>query len=131
MDEGDVREWFAQYLSAFAAAGRGESQPGGVVGYYGVPLLLTTDDVLVSLGTPDEVAAWLQTQVDGMLEARYDHTETHASDVTILNRNTAVHRLEFSRWRADGEQINQMTVTYLITRGSEGFRISALALHSA
>ena len=93
-----------------------------MVGYYGAPLVLTTDDVLMSLGTSGEVVAWLQTQVDGMLAASYDHTEILASDVTVLNRNTAALRAELSRRRMDSDEINQMTVTYLITRTSAGFR---------
>jgi hypothetical protein len=130
VEESEVGDWFAQYLSAFAALGRGESRPGDVVSYYGVPFLLTTDDAIFSLGTVDEVAAWLQSQADAMSAAGYSHTETLASDVAILNRNTAVHRAEFSRQRADGTEINQMSVTYVITRGCEGFRISTLVLHS-
>lgn len=91
---------------------------------------MTTDDVIVSLGTVDEVAAWLQSQADAMSAAGYSHTETLASDVAILNRNTALHRAEFSRQRADGTEINQMSVTYVITRESEGLRIATLVLHS-
>lgn len=130
VEEGEVRDWFALYLSAFAALGRGESRSGDVVPYYGVPLLLTTDDVIVSLGTVDEVAAWLESQADAMSAAGYSHTETLTSDMAVLNRNTAVHRAEFLRQRADGTEINQMSVTYVITRESEGFRISTLVLHS-
>lgn len=129
MDESDVREWFAEYLSAFAAMGRGQSRPGEVAAYYGVPFLLTTDDVIVSLATRDEVVAWLQSQLDAMVAMNYDHTETPASDVEILNRQSAVHRAEFSRQRADGTEINHMSVSYLITRG-EGLCISALLFHS-
>ena len=130
MEAGEVEDWFAQYLSAFAALGRGESRPSDVVPYYGLPFLLTTDDVVVSLGTVDEVAAWLQSQADATSAMGYNHTETLTSDVAILNRNTAVHRAEFSRQRADGTEINQMSVTYVITRESRSFRISTLVLHS-
>lgn len=131
MDEAEVREWFSEYLSVFAATGRGEVEPTEVVRFYAAPLLLTTDDVLVSVGTESEIAAWVQTQVDAMLASAYDHTETLSSDVMILNRNTALHRGEFSRQRADGEEISRLTVSYLITRASDVFGISALVLHSA
>ena len=104
VEESEVGDWFAQYLSAFAALCRGESRLGDVVPYYGVPFLLTTDDVIVSLGTVDEVAAWLQSQADATSAAGYSHTETLTSDVAILNRNTAVHHAEFSRQRADGTE---------------------------
>lgn len=130
MEEREVGDWFAEYLSAYAALGRGEFQSADVVEYYGIPMRLTTDDVDISLGSRDEVDAWLQSQADAMRTAKYDRTETVASEVEIVNRNTALHRAEFSRQRADGTEINHMSVTYIITRGADGFRISALLLHS-
>ncbi|HEX5917995.1 MAG TPA: hypothetical protein VFY76_09085 [Nocardioides sp.] len=131
MKESDVRNWFARYLSTFAAMGHGESRPDEVVHYYGVPFLLTTDEVVLSLGTVDEVAAWLRTQAVAMATAGYDHTETLTSDVTILNRTTAVQRADLSRRRADGTEINRMSVTYVITREPEDFRISLLVVHTS
>ena len=130
MDERDVRAWFDEYLTAFAAAGRGELPPKDVVGFYAAPLLLTTEDVVARLVSSDEVAAWLQTQVDGMRAAGYDRSETLSSEVRVLNSTTALHRAEFSRRRADGGEINAFAVTYVITRGADGLRISALVLHS-
>jgi hypothetical protein len=130
MDEFEVRDWFAQYVVAFAALGRGEARPDEVVGYYSVPCLVTTDDVAIFMASTDEVEAWLQRQADAMRAASYHRTETLASDLTLLNRNTAMHRGRFARQRADGTEINQMTVTYLVARRPEGPSISALMLHS-
>jgi hypothetical protein len=130
MDETEVAAWFDGYLAAFAALGRGEVQPDDVLAYYGVPFLVTTDDVIMAFATANEVAAWLQNQADAMVAARYDHTRTLASELAILNVSTALQRAEFSRQRADDSEINQMVVTYVITRESEGFRIAALILHS-
>ncbi len=130
MEEGEARGWFEECLSAFAASGRGERKPADIVGFFSAPLLLTTDDLVVWLKTSDEVASWLQTQADGMLAAKYDHSETLSSETTILNHNTAIHRAAFSRQRADGEEINGLAVTYVITHGSDGFHISALVLHA-
>lgn len=44
MDDRDVEAWFAEYLEASAACGRGERDTASLREYYGVPLLLTTDD---------------------------------------------------------------------------------------
>lgn len=130
MDEGHVRGWFEEYLFVFAATGRGERQPADVVGFYSAPLLLTSDDLVVWLRTTEEVASWLQTQVDGMLAAKYDRSETLSSETAQLNHNTAMHRATFSRQRADGEEINRLTVTYVVTHGTDGFHISVLVLHA-
>jgi len=130
VEEEEVRAWFAEYLSAFAALGRSESRPRDLIAYYGVPSLLTTDEVITWLRTTDDVEAWLQGQADAMSAAGYDHTDTLVSEVAVLNRNTAVHRAQLSRERSDGTQINQMSVTYVLTCESERLRITALVVHS-
>ena len=57
-----VGDWFREYLSAYAASGRGETQSADVVKYYEIPMHLTTDDLDISLGSRDDVAAWLQSR---------------------------------------------------------------------
>lgn len=130
MDDNDVDHWFGEYLDAFAACGRGEKGAASLLAYYGVPLLSATDDAFIALTSEDQVTAAAQQQIDGMLAANYDHSNVFSSDVTVLNATSAVYRGAFSRRRADGTEISQLTVTYLVTDGSVGRRISALALHT-
>lgn len=113
-----------------AACGRGERPTADLLEYFASVVLLTTDDVVLTLRA-DELASWLQSQVDGMCSAQYDHSEVLDSEVTILNVNTALHRAAFSRQRQDGQEINRLTVTYVITHGSDRCCISALMVHTA
>ena len=64
-----------------------------------------------------------------MRAAAYDHSDILRFDVTLLNATSALYRQQFSRRRADGAEISRSTATYLVTDGSAGRRISALALH--
>jgi hypothetical protein len=130
VDDRDVRQWFGEYLNAFQACGRGESAAATLLDYYGVPLLLTTDDGLFSLTSDEQVVAVAQQQVDGMIAADYDHSEVLRSDVTVLNSTSSLYEGEFSRRRRDGDEIGRLTATYLITEGPIGRRVSALAVHS-
>jgi hypothetical protein len=130
VDSSDVSRWFGEYLEAFAACGRGESDTGSLLGYYGVPLLLTTDEGFFALTSDDQVVAAVQQQVDGMRAAAYGRSEMLDSKVTVLNSTTALYRGTFSRQRSDGGEISRLTATYLVTDGSIGRRISALAVHS-
>ena len=57
VDYSGVSQWFAEYLDAFAACGRGEKSAAALLGYYGVPLLLTTDAGFVALTSGDELVA--------------------------------------------------------------------------
>jgi hypothetical protein len=130
MDTSEVSRWFDGYLEAFAACGRGEADTGTLLGYYGVPLLLTTDDGFFALTSGDQVVAALQPQVDGMLAAGYARTEILGSEVTVLNSMSALYRGTFSRRRSDGGEIGRLTGTYLVTGAGADRRISVLAVHT-
>ena len=43
----------------------------------------------------------------------------------------ALYRGTFSLRRSDGNEINRLTATYLVTDGPAGRRISVLAVHNA
>jgi hypothetical protein len=131
VDNSDVGRWFGEYLGAFAACGRGERDTAALLAYYGVPLLVTTDDGFFALTTDDQVVAVVRQQVDGMRAAAYDRTQILDSEVTVLNSASALYRGTFSRQRSDGSEINRLTMTYLVTDGPAGRRISAFAVHSS
>ena len=130
MNDNDVRQWFGEYLHAFAACGRGESGTASLLAYYGVPLLLTTEDGFSPLTSDDQVVAAMQQQVEGMRAAGYSHSEVHGSEVTVLNSRSALYRGTYSWHRSDGGEIRRVTLTYLVTDGPAGRRISVLAVHS-
>ncbi len=130
LEKDEVSRWFVQYLEAFAACGRGEADTASLLAFYGVPLLLTTDDGFFPLTSADQVVAALQPQVDGMRAARYARSEILSSDVTVLNSASALYRGTFSRRRSDASEISRLSATYLVTVGALGRRISVLAVHS-
>ena len=131
VDSNNISHWFGEYLNAFSACGRGESDTASLLAYYGVPLLITTDDGLYPLTSDDQVVAAVQPQVDGMRAAGFGRSEVLGSEVTVLNSTSALYRGTISRRRSDGGEINRLTATYLVTDGPAGRRISALAVHSA
>jgi len=131
VDAAEVDRWFADYLSAFAACGRGETEAAGLLAFYGVPLLVSTDDGFVALTTGDEVTAMAQRQVDGMRAAEYHHSAVLDFEVSSLNTVTALCRGTFSRRHRDGIEIGRLTATYLVTRTLGNLRISALTVHSS
>jgi hypothetical protein len=130
MNGSDVSRWFDEYLDAFAACGRGERDPASLLAYYGVPLLLTSDRGMLALTSDDQVAAAVRPQVEEMRAAGYDRSEVLDREVTVLNATSAIYRGTFSRRRRDGAEISRLTVTYLVTDGAAGHRISALVVHS-
>ena len=130
MDANDVRRWFVEYLEAFAACGRGERDTGSILPYYGVPLLFTTDDACVALTTSEQVLGAVAQQIDQMRAADYDHSEVVSSEVSVLNSRSALYRWTISRQRRDGSEVRRVTFTDLLTEGSGGRHISAIAVHT-
>ena len=50
--------------------------------------------------------------------------------IMVLNATSGLYRAADSRQRSDGGEISRFTVTYLVTDGLVGRRISALVIHS-
>ena len=73
VEQSEFGAWFPEYLSDFASLGRGESQPGDVVGYYGVP--------------------------SSFSRRRADDTEINAMSVTYVIAREADERLRISARR--------------------------------
>jgi hypothetical protein len=130
VDSDDVSQWFGEYLDAFAACGRGERDTASLLAYYGVPLLVTTDEGFFALASDAQVVAVMRQQVDGMRAAGYSRSEALGSEVTVVNSTSALYRGTYSWQQSDGAEIRRVTLTYLVTDGPAGRRISALLVHS-
>jgi hypothetical protein len=131
VDSSDVSRWFGEYLDVFAACCRGERDTTALLGYFGVPLLLTTDGGYVALTSEEQVVAGLEPQVGNMHAAGYARTEVLGAEVTVLNATSALYQGKISRQRGDGSEISLLVATYLVTDGPAGRRFSALAVQSS
>ncbi|HEV7420286.1 MAG TPA: hypothetical protein VGO30_10605 [Mycobacterium sp.] len=129
VDTSGLSEWFDQYLDTFAACARGDREIASLLRYYGVPMILTSDDGVVGLTSDDQIASVIQGQLNGLRATGYHHTEVLNSTVTVLNSTSALYRGTLSRRNGQGAELACPTVTYLVTDGTSGLRISLLAAH--
>ena len=129
MDARGVAEWFSEYMEAYTACGRGEDEPRALLAYWGVPLLLTTDDGVGALVTEEQVLGVIGYQMEALQSSGFHHIEVVESDTTVLNATSALHRGSFVRRGEDDSEIARLACTYLVTDGSDGRRISALVVH--
>lgn len=131
VDSADIGRWFGGYLDTFAACARGERDVDALLGYYGVPLLLTTDDGFFALTSGEQVLAAMRQQIEGMRAAGYAGTRALDSEVTVLNAASALYRGTYVWHRDDGTEIRRVSLTYLVADGEAGRRIPVLAVHGA
>lgn len=129
MEERDVAEWFDEYMEAYTVCGRGEGDPRALLAYWGVPLLLATDDGFGALSSEEQVLAVIGHQMEGLQSSGFHRIEVLESETTVLNAKSALHRGSFVRRGRDGSEIARLSCTYLVTDGSDGRRISALVVH--
>ena len=93
LDAATVNRWIDEYLEAFGACTRGDRDMSVLLSRYGVPLIITTDDGVITLMTDDEAAAVMQSLVDGLRANGYDHTDVLHSEVSVLNKINAANVL--------------------------------------
>ena len=125
-----VSRWIEGYFGVFAQCARGEGDMATLLDHFGVPMIVTSDEGVVTLMTDDEAAAVMQSQVDGLRGLGFDHTEVLHSEVTVLNAASALYRGTLLRRNRDGDEIDCPTITYLVTDDVAGPRIVLLAAHS-
>lgn len=129
LDAAVVSSWIGGYLGNFAACARGEGDMTSLLGHFGVPMIMSSDEGVVTLMTDDEAAAVMQSQVDGLRALGFKHCEVLHSEIIVLNAASALYRATLSRRNADGGEIDCPTITYLVTDDVAGPRIALLAAH--
>jgi hypothetical protein len=129
MDDNAVSRFLDEYLEAFAACVRGERELATLLTFYSVPLIITSDEGVISLTTASDVATVIQGQVDGLRALRYRSTRVLQSEVIDLNAVSALYRASLTRYDDKNDEIDCPTITYLVTDGDEGSRIAMLAAH--
>ena len=129
MDAKAVSGFLDEYVEVFAACVRGEQEIAKLLAFYGVPLLITSDDGVIALTTDNEVATVIQGQVDGLRALRYRGTRVLQSEVIGLNATSAIYRASLSRYDDRSDEIDSPTITYVVTSTDDDLRISLLAAH--
>ena len=127
MDAATVNRFLNEYLEAFAACVRGEREIASLLAYYGVPLIITSDDGVIALTTDSDVVAVIQSQIDGLRGLRYRRTEVLQSEVIGLNATSALYRASLARRDDDqGDEIDCPTITYVVTGARRQVRGSSV-----
>jgi hypothetical protein len=125
----DWNQWFGEYLDALTTCAQEDGDDLALMEYYGVPLLIVGDEGFAPLTSMDDVTALIRGQVNWLRAAQYHHTAVLCAEVAVLNSSSALYRGTFSQRRADGTELTRVTMTYQLTKGRVGVRISMIAVH--
>jgi hypothetical protein len=121
--------WFDEYMALFVALGRRDSEDfERLIEYFAVPMTLVIDDAFRSLGSSEEVAAFLRQMIGSMRAVDYGATETVALEVVGLSAGSALVKAELRRHSKSGDSLGGLSVGYLIAQTTTGRRICALTV---
>jgi hypothetical protein len=102
----DVRDWFGGDLGTFTSLVAGErSDLESILAFFGVPLVIVTDDRYLPLSTGDAVLGTANTLIDQLLQANYAGSTVHRLDMRSLNARAALVDGELSRHDRRGDEL--------------------------
>ena len=130
--EGDVRDWFAGYLHAFTSLARGErADPEALLDFYGVPLVMLSEERCSTLMDRSAVIGAVQSLVDGLRRMDYAGSIVHRLDVRPLNTRAALVDGMFSRYDRKGGELERLGATYLVAKTDDGWRFASIVVTAA
>ena len=125
----DVRAWYDRYLDAFTGLAAGERNDfGALLAFFGVPLVILTEDRYVALPTREAVLATAHSLIDQLRQANYAGSTVHNLDVRPLNARAAVIDGVFSRHDREGNELEHFGTTYLVARTDTGWRFASIVI---
>lgn len=130
MDLASVDRWFAAYLEAFAAVARGDHDVARLMDWYAVPLTITVDAGTLVMLTAEDMLKVVGRQVQQLRTERFTGSVETLRESTLLNSSSAIRREGLKRRRADGTDIDQVDITYVIVATHDGCRIAFMAVRN-
>lgn len=123
----DIRAWYDRYLDAFTGlAAGGRDDLDALLEYFGVPLVILTEDRYVALPTRDAVRSTAQALIDRLRQANYAASTVHRLDVRPLNARAAFIDGAFSRHDRAGNELERFGTVYLAAKTDEGWRFTSI-----
>jgi hypothetical protein len=129
LDDYGLRAFLDQYFDVFAACARGERELADLLRFFGLPVILTSQDGVTTATTDDEALAIMLGGRDALRAAGYHRTIVLRDDMNIINAVSALCTATFSHRDRAGGEIDKATITFLVTETSAGLKISVRAVH--
>ena len=119
-DEDAIQKVVSDYYQAFVR------DPVAAASYYGEPSLVVLPQEVKALRHRADIETFLANGRDALLARGYLNTKMQASRVKKLNQSTALYGTVAVRMKTDGTELERAAFTYLLHKGSSGWKIHEL-----
>jgi hypothetical protein len=124
-DEDAIHKVVSDYYEAFV------KDPVAAADYYGEPSLVVLPQEVKALPRRADIVSFLANGRDALLARGYLNTKMQASRVKKLNQTTALYGTVAVRMKTDGSELERAAFTYLLHKGSTGWKIHELVATDA
>ncbi|MEV6734032.1 MULTISPECIES: hypothetical protein [unclassified Streptomyces] len=129
--EDDVRAWFDQYVSTFIGlASAGRTDPAPLLGYFAVPITMTTSAAHAALTSGETLSAGLANELQSLRDADYGGSTALDREVRALNQRSALIEVTWVRNDSVGAEFQRVRVLYLVAKTDAGWRTTASVILS-
>ncbi|MEK2475796.1 hypothetical protein [Streptomyces noursei] len=127
--EESAKQWFERYATTFIElAGSGATQAASLLGYFAVPLTMTTSAAHLTLTTTGQLTAALGQELIALREADYGSSQALDQVVRGLNDRSVLIEVTWARYNRSGSEFQRTRVLYLVARTADGWRITAASV---
>lgn len=125
--ENTIRQFYAQYLSAFHTL-----EASAVVPFYATPSLFVSEDTVVAMNSATDIERLFVQVIAGLKSRNYDHSEVPNLKVNILSDRLAEVGGLAIRYSASGAELERSGANYILRRLGHSWKfVSAVAYPSA
>jgi hypothetical protein len=124
-NEDEVKQVITDYYKAFSTL-----NVQSILPYFHQPALLIGPSGVIALPTPEAVVPIFGPVMESLRQREYRRSEFSLQQLRILSATSALATGSAIRYKADGQEIERVGITYLLHKDS-GWKFAVMTLHDA
>ena len=98
--------------------------------FFHSPYLIMAPEGVIAPRSENEALAILRPQMEKLRSRGYARSELRKASVKVLSTSTALAAVEWTRRKANEEELERVGATYAFYKGEKGWKIVMLTVHS-
>jgi hypothetical protein len=123
-NEDAVKQVLTDYYNAFSTL-----NVQSILGYFHQPALLIGPSGVIAVPTSETVVTIFGPVMENLGQREYSRSEFSLQQLRLLSPTSALAMGVAIRYKADGQEMERVGLTYLLHKGDSGWKFAVMALH--
>jgi ketosteroid isomerase-like protein len=119
-----VKQVLSDYYNAFSTL-----DVQSILPYFHQPALLIGPLGVIAIPTPAAVVPIFGSVMEDLRQRKYRRSELSLQQFKLLSATSALAVGAAIRYKADGQELERVGVTYLLHKGNDGWKFAVMVLH--